>query len=310
MRGLVLTSVSLFVCASLLWLIGKPSDRQRSKDLPEKALALRTLHKAPPEPQDGDWIRGPGRHEQGQTYEQWRASDPVRAVAPRRVLYVVRLGAIDEARAAIVKDAATFLGVYYGLPVTWLDPVEDVSSWHATSRRDRGGARPQLNSRYILERVLAPRLPEDAAALLALTSYDLWPGDNWNFVFGQASLQARVGVWSLARFGDPKAGEDARLRCLLRTLKVACHETGHMFSFAHCRAYACAMAGSNTMAETDRQPLWLCPECLAKTWDATKVDPVTRFEALARQSRALGLDEEAAFYDASLARVRAVGDAD
>lgn len=306
MRGLVLTSVSLFVCASLLWLIGRPSDRERSRELPEAAHAVLALHRPPLEPRAGDWIEGPGRHERGQTYEAWRVSEPVRAVAPRRVLYVVRIGAVDAAREAIVEDAAAFLGAYYGLPVAWLDPIVDVGSWPEVSRRDRGAVLPQLNSRWILERALAPRLPEDAAALLALTNHDLWPGDDWNFVFGQASLQARVGVWSMARFGDPAGGEAARLRCLARTLKVACHETGHMFSFAHCRAYACAMAGSNSMAETDRQPLWLCPECLAKTWDATGVDPAARFAELAGRCRALGLATEAEFYEASLARLREI----
>ena len=39
--------------------------------------------------------------------------------------------------------------------------------------------------------------------MLAITAFDLWPGPGWNFVFGQASLTERVGVWSMARNGDP-----------------------------------------------------------------------------------------------------------
>ncbi len=40
--------------------------------------------------------------------------------------------------------------------------------------------------------------------MLALTTSDLWPGEGWNFVFGQASLSERVGVWSLHRLGNPQ----------------------------------------------------------------------------------------------------------
>src|SRR3712207_7363776 len=39
---------------------------------------------------------------------------------------------------------------------------------------------------------------------------------------------------------------------LLRTLKIAAHETGHMFSVRHCTKYECVMNGSNHLGETDR----------------------------------------------------------
>ena len=38
-------------------------------------------------------------------------------------------------------------------------------------------------------------LPKDAFAFVAFTSSDLWPGEGWNFVFGQASMEGRIGVW-------------------------------------------------------------------------------------------------------------------
>jgi HSP20 family molecular chaperone IbpA len=61
-------------------------------------------------------------------------------------------------------------------------------------------------STYLLYEVLEPDRPEDALAYLALTASDLWPGEGWNFVFGQANLRRRVGVWSLYRNGDPGEG--------------------------------------------------------------------------------------------------------
>ena len=118
---------------------------------------------------------------------------------------------------------------------------------------------------------------EDAVAVLALTTADLWPGHNWNFVFGQASLGERVGVWSIYRLGDPRT-EPAT--CLLRTLKVAAHETGHMMGIPHCTAYDCGMNGSNHIKENDERPLWFCPEDEMKVWWACRVDPKARYASL------------------------------
>ncbi len=42
----------------------------------------------------------------------------------------------------------------------------------------------------------------DAAALIAFTNYDLYPGETWHFVFGQATFSERVGVYSLYRLSD------------------------------------------------------------------------------------------------------------
>jgi archaemetzincin len=54
---------------------------------------------------------------------------------------------------------------------------------------------------YILHEILEPERPADALAYLALTATDLWPGRGWNFVFGEANLRERVGVWSIYRNG-------------------------------------------------------------------------------------------------------------
>ncbi len=63
-------------------------------------------------------------------------------------------------------------------------------------------------------------------------------------------------------------------------MKIAAHETGHMFSIQHGILYQCGMCGSNHQQESDRRPLWFCPECDAKVWLATGADPVERYEKL------------------------------
>ena len=46
----------------------------------------------------------------------------------------------------------------------------------------------QVRTGYILDDVLRPMLPGDAAALIAFTNEDLFPDSSMNYVFGQASL--------------------------------------------------------------------------------------------------------------------------
>ena len=203
------------------------------------AAKLTPLHKPLPPPQPGDWRDGPGRDEPGQSFRTWRRSDPVRATGKRRVIYTQVIGAPNKASREIMALAGEFLALYYGLPVKHLPPVEVDENWPYYARRTHTSiGHEQLLTTYILHHVLKPNLPDDAAVLIGLTQTDLWPGSGWNFVFGQASIHKRVGVWSLARYGDPTRSKAARQRCLLRTLKVASHEAGHMFSIEHCTALA------------------------------------------------------------------------
>ena len=132
----------------------------------------------------------------------------------------------------------------------------------------------------------------DQHALAQHLARDLWPGD-LNWVFGQASLTDRVGVWSLHRNGDPRSGQAEFRLCLRRTLKTAVHETGHMLGIPHCAAWECCMNGSRNREESDRQPLEFCHECQAKIWWTCNADPLQRAQALFDFCQKWGLDKEA-----------------
>jgi archaemetzincin len=67
---------------------------------------------------------------------------------------------------------------------------------------------------------------------------------------------------------------------LLRAIKVMVHETGHMFGLRHCRTYRCVQNGSNHMAESDSQPVFLCPNCLKKLQWNLKFDPAERYKKM------------------------------
>jgi archaemetzincin len=169
-------------------------------------------------------------------------------------------------------------------------------------RTSQYGGNEQVRTGYFLENVLPPLLKPDAAALIAFTNEDLYPGESMNYVFGQASFESRVGVWSLYRLHD---GAD-RQTFILRTIKIAAHETGHMFSMHHCTKYNCVMSGSNHLAETDAHPIDACPECMAKICWFSHVDAAERYRRLAEVCRKHGLNKEADKFERKVLAVKAL----
>ena len=143
--------------------------------------------------------------------------------------------------------------------------------------------------------------------MIAVTMTDLYPEDSWNFVFGQASLRNRVGVFSFARyhpsFYGEKAGEGTEQLVLLRALKVLVHESGHMFGIRHCVHYECLMNGSNHLGETDASPVHLCPVCLRKLHHALEFDPVIRYRKLRDFYQEKGLKDEEGWVRGRLGKI-------
>jgi len=294
-------SFPTFVLAlSLLLAVGAAADPVVSPTLgPLRAdlRALEPLHERAGSPRRGDW-RDVHR-EPGQTFEQYvGGGSAISPTTARATLVVQPLGTFSSANERIVRTVAVALEAHFGLRARLARPIAlDIPPG---ARRGSRGFGEQVLTKHLLA-ALEQRLPDDAAAYVAFTETDLFPDPSWNFVFGQASLQERVGVWSLARNGDPSSDDLAYRRALLRAIKTATHEVGHMFGMHHCTAYRCNMAGSNSLEESDRSPSWLCPECLAKvSWvTATRAaDHLRRMHVFV--SEVGGLELEADHYAKSL----------
>lgn len=310
-QGRLLRILSIIILASLAYLGILHAEKngwwfaEAGGPLPTEAVPvsqalvkLIPLHQKLGKPRPGDWLTQ--HDESGQTFAEYLTQSPTTPTAERDTLYIQPLGDLNESQRRIIYLTAEYLGICYGLPVEVLDPIPLNSIPSKARRVHPQWGDKQILSTYVLNEVLSPKLPKDAAALLCLTTSDLWPGKDWNFVFGQASLAGRVGVWSIHRFGDPE--QDFR-SCLRRTLKTAAHETGHMFSILHCTAYECCMCGSNNLGESDRRPLWFCPECVSKIHWANRVDAPRRFLALEEFCEENGLRPERRFFAASLEAV-------
>lgn len=235
--------------------------------------------------------------ERPQSLDAYIGSKPNRTTAERDKLYIQPLGELPKTYQPAMDASAELLAKVFGVQVKTLQPIS-LDTIPAAARRNRPDwGMDQILTTYVLQSMLKPRRPDDAVAVLGLTAMDLWPGKDWNFVFGQASLSERVGVWSLYRFGDPSKGEDEATKFRLRALKLATHETGHMFGIRHCVHYQCGMNGSNSLDETDDGPLEFCPQCVAKICWASRINPADWFAGLVDFAKKHDLAEQKIWQD-------------
>ncbi len=173
-------------------------------------------------------------------------------------------------------------------------PTVDLNHVTVTSRREPGLSRRQLLTGDLLD-LLRANLPEYAFCYVGITMEDLYPGPDWNYVFGQASLRDRVAVYSFVRYFPEFWWEETPDPTLVlrRSCKVLAHETAHAFGLRHCTAHLCVMNGSNHLEESDSRPLHLCPQDLRKIQWSVGFDVVGRYRRLADLFRELGLDDDA-----------------
>jgi len=257
-----------------------------------------------PVPGPSDWLSV--HREPGQTFEQFRRSHPNRPDARRRIIYLQPLGAFPEQQSPSLEKLRKYAAAFFQMEVKALSPVS-ITVGDFTGRTNSMTRRRQILTDDVLG-WLKGKLPADGFCLLAITMEDLYPEPSWNFVFGQASLNDRVGLYSFARYdpafyGEPR-GKDYQALLLHRSIKVLTHETGHMFGLTHCIYFHCVMNGSNHLRESDRRPLHLCPVCLRKLQFIVGFDVEKRYEALGQFYRQVGVEEDAAWVGRQLEKIR------
>jgi archaemetzincin len=233
-----------------------------------------------PVPGPSDWLAN--HREDGQTYDDFLLSHPNRPDKSRNKLYLQPLGEFVAGESPSVEQLQQFASTFFMIEVKVL-PALNVAEVAITTRRNRFTGKAQMLTGDILA-LLRKKLPTDAFAMLGITMTDLYPEESWNFVFGQASLTDRVGVYSFARYDPQFYGEarpnDWQALLLRRSCKVLAHETAHMFGIQHCIYYTCLMNGSNHLEESDARPMHLCPVDLRKLQQSVGFDPVERYSRL------------------------------
>jgi archaemetzincin len=195
-------------------------------------IQLRPLADPLPALRPGDWLAE--HDEPGQSSAEYLKARPVRKTDRLHTIYLCLVGDFSEARRRVLALTQDYLAVFFDCPVKVQRQIALASIPERARRTYPSWGDQQVLTAYILHEVLEPERHADALAYLALTASDLWPGQGWIFVFGEANLRQRTGVWSIYRNGDP--GEDFPLS-MRRTLGTASHELCHVLTLHHCTAF-------------------------------------------------------------------------
>ncbi|MCP4901580.1 MAG: hypothetical protein GY906_31845 [bacterium] len=244
-----------------------------------------------PHPGSHDWLAA--HREPGQSYEQHIRARPNLPNDQRNVIYLQPLNDFPEDTSPSTYALESFAAAFFGLEVVALNTV--TLGDRVTTRMDTYSQRRQLLTTDILS-ILKETLPPNAYCWLGITMEDIYPGPEWNYVFGEASLRERVAVYSFARYDPAFYGESNKDRSALilnRSCKVLAHETAHMFGIRHCIAFSCLMNGSNHLEETDSTPMHLCPIDLRKLQWSIGFDVRERYSRLAVVYHEYGMKDEA-----------------
>ena len=257
-----------------------------------------------PKPSPHDWLAV--HPESGQTFDEFKTSRPNRPTESSRVIYIQPLGEFLSDRSPSMDKLREFAAAFFSMEVKAL-PAVSLDASRFTTRHNPNTGNLQILTGDVLN-FLKGRAPSDAFCVLAITMADLYPEPSWNFVFGQASLRERVGVYSFARYDPAFYGQartpDYETLLLRRSCKVLAHETSHMFGLAHCTFFNCLMNGSNHLAESDRRPLHLCPVCLRKLQWSVGFVVLERYKALEHVTRTDGFSDEADWLSHRIKTVR------
>jgi archaemetzincin len=257
-------------------------------------------------PKPMDWL---AQHKElGQTVEEYHvALSALKPTAQQKTLCVLPLGEFKSENAPSLDKLREYCTAFFGMETRVLEPVA-LDKVPAKRRTNKNTQKLQLLTSDILEWLPSCK-PRDAYALIAVTMEDLYPDEQWNFVFGQAMLQGGAGVFSFARydpaFYDEDRTDQTQALILQRSCKVLSHEMGHMFGLMHCVFYECIMDGSNHLGETDSRPMHLCPVCLRKLQLGAGFDLLKREEALLKFYQGNAIKGEAEWSGRRIGKMRA-----
>eukprot|EP00520_Triparma_pacifica_P001428 CAMPEP_0118640624 /NCGR_PEP_ID=MMETSP0785-20121206/4852_1 /TAXON_ID=91992 /ORGANISM="Bolidomonas pacifica, Strain CCMP 1866" /LENGTH=540 /DNA_ID=CAMNT_0006532023 /DNA_START=49 /DNA_END=1667 /DNA_ORIENTATION=- len=218
-------------------------------------------------PRPGDWLYE--RKESGQTFAEYirRFKTGGMVQRPRDNFDSITIVLVGKGFASPVGEL--FLPNLMKCAQAYFHPIPvnlhtaTVSLNGCTSRtNDAGGKQYLIGDIFSLIRQSTSRI-HSSYATMAITMSDIYPGEDWNFVYGQARMDERVGVFSFARhspfFDDGKTVKDlspsdftdAQIGSFFRSCsKTLHHEILHMLQFKHCIYYHCLINGSNGSGES------------------------------------------------------------
>ena len=170
---------------------------------------------------------------------------------------------LGAAESELIKTIAGGLSVGFSVPLDILRPEPLPGSAFDSAR---GQYRSSDILDYLISRFQSKLSPpaEPNGRILAITNADIY-ADGLSFVFGEADIDHRLAVVSLARLKEEYYGrQPSRALLVSRALREATHELGHTYGLPHCPDLSCVMHFSRDLAEADRRTTNFCPDCFRK----------------------------------------------
>ena len=167
----------------------------------------------------------------------------------------VLVTAVGGAPAAVLDRMAAALEAAFALPCALGVPLAEPPLAYSPARGQWAA------TEYL--RLLLAQPAAAAGRVLGVTERDLFV-PVLSFVYGQAQLQGRVAVVSLARLRPEFHGLPPDSSALeQRAATEAVHEVGHTFGLVHCADRLCPMSLSIVVADLDDKTAEPCPSCSA-----------------------------------------------
>lgn len=213
-------------------------------------------------PSPGDWLHS--HKENHQAYDCYKLPLYNEVTPQRKTIYLQQFGKFN---LDFIKQLCNFCSVFYPKMEVKTLPILEFEKELATIKKRTN----YYGSQYLAQDILAymeKRVPKDAYCVMGITLKDIYPGDNWNYVYGWAKYKARVGIFSFLRWDDEFAGGEKNeidwQKILYPSMRTMVHEIGHMFGITHCVYNRCLMNGFNHIDENYMNPLEFCPVCYRK----------------------------------------------
>ena len=277
-------------------LFNKYSDEEVEEIKQELQLKLNTLvdinkYDSIPKPTKYDWLYNV--RERGQTIDEYINYRYTKPDSIRKKIYILPITSENDIELNYDK-IIRYVSIFFQMDTILMKEI-DIKSISEKYREQDFFKHKQYLTGDIMKNLLKI-IPNDAFCMLGVTNVDLYPDDNYSFVFGVASYHQRVGISSILRFSESfyknlsKDDMDEYNKIynkeynsdfiqeqnmdtmLNRTTKIITHEILHMFSMEHCIYYNCLMCGINGMIELDRWSHSLCCICIQKLYIATNFD--------------------------------------
>ena len=265
--------------------IGPISNLPENSTLKKILMTSEIYHKPLPPPEKDDWLYS--HKENGQTFSQFMSYNLIRP-SKNKIIYI---NPLQEMSQTFLDNCVLYCqSFFYPLKIK-LIKISNLKSLNIESRINEYTNKIQYNASQINSK-MAKYVPNDAHCVLSILLDDLYPKPDWNFVFGLANIQQRVGVFSFARFDPAFWGENRpdnyENYLLYRSCNTLTHEICHTFGILHCIYYNCLMNGSNSLEEQIKRPLIECPVCLRKLHEVIGFDCKERYNKIKEVSKLFG----------------------